>query len=92
MGYHLAPVTVAELAARLGLTPQRLRDTCDQRVAAGMPAPISPVGHRRWERRRIEAWLAGQVVAMPANDAVPLAPGSDDEWRQRLAAAYGSGR
>lgn len=85
----LPPMTVAELAERLGITAQRLRDTCDRRVAAGMPAPISPVGHRRWERKRIEAWLAGQVVALPANDAVPIAPGSDEEWKARLAAAYG---
>lgn len=87
-----SPMTVAELAERLGITPGTLRDTCDRRVAAGMPAPISPFGHRRWERRRIEAWLAGHATVAPANDAVPIAPETEDQWHRALAETYGGGR
>jgi len=89
---YLAPVTVAELAARLGITPAHLCRTCAERVAAGMPSPVSTVGHRRWDRRRIDAWLAGNGAPTAANDAAPLIPSTDDDWRQRLAAAYGAAR
>jgi hypothetical protein len=79
------PYTAADVAALLGVT----RDTFYRReadyIAAGMPAPISPVGHKRYNRARFDGWYAGR-------DGAPAArPANDDgvtNWRVALAEAY----
>lgn len=87
------PMTLSELAQRLGIS----RETLSRRREAlhardGMPRPISNIGHPKFERASIEAWLTRHHPARggrPANDVdITLVPASDAEWRARLADAY----
>lgn len=88
------PFSMAELAARLGHGVDWLYDHVDELIAAGMPAPLSPIGRRRWERSTMEAWLTRHHPLRPpaaANDqAPPIVPASDAEHRAHLAQVYGA--
>lgn len=96
MTARIAPFTLAELAARLGHHPRWLTRDGEKNLqvllAAGMPPPLSPVGRRRWDRRRIEAWLARDrpVVGRPANDEFETAPAETvAQERRELQMIYG---
>lgn len=85
------PATIfsGEIADRLGYSADYFRRHIDRLIIEKcMPTPLPALGRKRWDRARIEAWLAGQRVPQPANDAAPLAP-NDDDWRAALNNEYG---
>jgi predicted DNA-binding transcriptional regulator AlpA len=86
------PVFVPELAQRLGYSPDYFRRHIDRLIIEHrMPTPLPALGWKRWDRARIEAWLAGRPVPQAANDIAPSAPAEDDIAAQRalLHQAYG---
>lgn len=58
-----------------------------------MPKPLCSGGRHRYDRASFDAWLTRfhpNRPPAPANDPeAPLVPASDEDWRARLAAAYG---
>lgn len=84
---------VAELAQRLGYTPDTLRRHIDRLIVeARMPSPMLCIGWKRWDRQAIEAWLKGYRQPHAANDAAPLEADDIDAQRDMLRRAYGGTR
>lgn len=90
------PFTLAELAARMGHTPDWLTRDDEKNLkalyAAGLPPTLSPVGRRKWERRTTEAWLQRRTLqpGLPANDQFETAPAETvAEERAELRLVYG---
>lgn len=78
------------LSNRLGRSADWLYRNRRKLEAAGLPAPLPGPGHRRWDRAAVDRWLAGQVVAAPANDLAPLAEPEiniSNYYRARAASA-----
>jgi excisionase family DNA binding protein len=89
------PYTAAEVADRLGHGTDWLYRHYRTLVAHhGMPAALVPIGHYRFRRRDIDAWLTARknpaFDQAPANDLLP--PLSLDDERAALAAEYGGSR
>lgn len=80
------PYRLGEIANKLGKSSDWLREhRAKLQADFKMPAPLPVPGHPRWDRARIDAWLAGWQQPVPANDAAPL---DMTDWRTRLRSHY----
>jgi predicted DNA-binding transcriptional regulator AlpA len=88
------PYTARDVAGMLGITVDTFYRSREQRHDLDkLPRPLSERGRLKWDRSTIDAWLTRNHPwrpQAPANDIASLPdPASDEECRQRLAAAYG---
>ncbi len=91
------PFTLKELAERVGHTPDWLTRDDEKNLkvlyAAGLPPTLSPVGRRKWDRKRTEAWLQRRTLqpGLPANDEFETAPAETlEQERAELRLVYGA--
>jgi len=81
-----APYGTGAIAHKLGKSSDWFyRHRAQLQAEHAMPAPLPGPGHPRWRRDLIDAWLAGYLPQVPANDAT-VQP--EPDWRIRLAVAY----
>jgi predicted DNA-binding transcriptional regulator AlpA len=93
---HSEPLTLPELARRLGHAPTWLyrKGRLARLHAEGLPLPISNHGQARFDRASVEAWLGRHHPNAPplvpaANDTTAAAtPRDDAAWRRQLQDAY----
>lgn len=97
---YIRPATYStgELSQRLGRAPDWFYKNKERLYAHGMPRPLPMPGHPRWNRARVEAWLAGWLGESPtaANDPAPAAVPADEDrnvkdWQEHLARRYRGG-
>ena len=90
----MAPMTAREVAEALGITTDTFYRRRKHYVEHDrMPAPITDSRRPRWERVGMQLWLARHsplAPAMPANDAVRIAPVTIDDQQRELHAYYES--
>jgi predicted DNA-binding transcriptional regulator AlpA len=83
----------ADVAKMLGLSmSQFYRQRPQLHAIDKMPDPMSSIGHPRWHKATMDAWLGRHHHLMPrstSNDATPaIVPMTIEQQRARLAAVY----
>lgn len=80
-------VPLDEVAAALGISPDRLRRTARAlHVRHGFPLPLPVIGGWRWSRAVLEAWLEAGGVPAAAEDAPDLTQSQNAMLRRRYGA------
>ena len=91
-GRRPKPYTARDMAGFCAIGLDQFYATRELRQLRGMPAPYQDRGRLAWDRSKVDCWRKGLTLPAPANDvAPPLAPASDERWRDRLHKVFAAG-